>query len=138
MTKKETQQILAILKAAYPNSYKNMTRQEANGTVSVWHLQFSKIPAEVVMIAINKLIAKSTFPPAISEVKDAIRSLYWEIWGDLLENKYHHTLTPSQVDTYNRLLDVVEPIHGENASVPSLKEITGGTFHNLLGGDVNE
>jgi len=36
MTKKEAATILAILKAAYPNSYKGMTQEEAMGTVSVF------------------------------------------------------------------------------------------------------
>ena len=69
MTDKEAIQVLAVLKAAYPNSYKNMTTAEAAGTVNVWAIQFANVPVEVVIIAVNKLIATSTFPPAISEVK---------------------------------------------------------------------
>ena len=33
MTREETVKILAILKAAYPNSYKGMTKEEANATI---------------------------------------------------------------------------------------------------------
>ena len=78
MTREETIKILAILKAAYPNSYKNMTKDEANGTVTIWAMQFANIPADVVMIAINKLISTSPFPPAICEVKEKIKGMYWE------------------------------------------------------------
>ena len=41
MTREETIKVLAILKAAYPNAYKGMTREEAQGTVSVWAMQFA-------------------------------------------------------------------------------------------------
>ena len=50
MTKKEAATILAILKAAYPNSYKNMTHEEAMGTISVWAIQFAGMPADIVLI----------------------------------------------------------------------------------------
>ena len=63
MTKKEATQILAILSAAYPSSYRNMTEQEAQGTVMVWCTQFGDISAEVVMMAVNKCISSSKFPP---------------------------------------------------------------------------
>ena len=78
MTNIEATQILAILKAAYPNSYRGMSKEEAQGTVTVWAIQFADIPVEMVTIAVNKLIASSPFPPAISEVKRKLGSLYWE------------------------------------------------------------
>lgn len=78
MTKTETVKILAILKAAYPNSYKGMSKEEANATVTIWAAQFAGIPVEIVMMAVNKLISTNQFPPAISEVKQRISNLYWE------------------------------------------------------------
>ena len=37
MTRDETTKVLALLKAAYPNSYKGMTKEEAMGTISIWN-----------------------------------------------------------------------------------------------------
>lgn len=85
MTRKEAIQVLAILKAAYPNSYKGMSRDEANGTVNVWATQFAKYPPMLVMIAVNKLISTNTFPPSICEVKEKIRGMYYEAWSKLRE-----------------------------------------------------
>ena len=93
MTKAETTKILAILKAAYPNSYKNITKEEASGTVMIWATQFSNIPAEVVMLAINKLIATKPFPPAICEVKEKIKDFYWEAKETLDRNERLKNLT---------------------------------------------
>ena len=81
MTKKEAATILAILKAAYPNSYKNMTSEEAMGTVSVWAIQFADMPADIVLMAVHKAISSSPFPPAISEVKEKLSTLHWEAYS---------------------------------------------------------
>ena len=132
MTKEETIKVLAILKAAYPNSYKNMNKDEANATVTVWAVQFADIPAEVVMIAINKLIATSTFPPAISEVKERIQSLYWEILGALIENEQFKKLTDEQEAKCRKLLDAVDSYRSQQKIEPSIKELIGGNARAAL------
>ena len=80
MTKKEAVQILAILKAAYPNSYRGMSKEEATGTVNIWLMQFADMPADIVLMALNKLVASSKFPPTIAEVKDKLSNLHWEAY----------------------------------------------------------
>ena len=135
MTREETIKILAILKAAYPNSYKNMTKEEANGTVAIWSMQFTNIPADVVMVAINKLISASPFPPAISEVKDKIRGLYWESWEALRFNQEEKTLTPEQEAMYKRIFIAAESLRNcGSGKEPSLQEmIQGENNHFLIG-----
>lgn len=136
MTREETIKVLAILKAAYPNSYKNMTKDEANGTVAIWSMQFSTIPVEVVMIAINKLISTSPFPPAICEVKEKIRGLYWEVWEKLKENEHMKLLTPEEEAMLRKIHSVVEPLYRNAKTEPTICELTGGLKNTLLiGGD---
>ena len=132
MTREETIKILAILKAAYPNSYRNMSKEEASGTVAVWAMQFAQFPAEVVMIAINKLISSSPFPPAICEVKDKIRGMYWEVWGILTQDKQYNQLTADQKATYQRMLDAIEPLRASEKTEPSITELMGGNNKNLM------
>lgn len=133
MTREETIKILAILKAAYPNSYKNMSKEEANGTVTVWAMQFSNYPAEVVMIAVNKLIASSVFPPTICDVKKKVDSLYWELWEGLEMHKRMNNLSENQEKYYRKLLNAVEPIRSRLSTEPSLFELTSGSYTYLLG-----
>ena len=132
MTRDEAIKILAILKAAYPNSYRNMSKDEANGTVMVWSMQFANIPAEVVMIAINKWINTSPIPPAICEVMEKIRGMYWEVWGALEEHRQLKTLPPEQEAMYKRIYEVVEPLYRSAKNEPSISEITSGGSKNLL------
>ena len=132
MTREETIKVLAILKAAYPNSYKTMSVDEANATATVWAVQFADMPAEAVMIAINKLIGTSPFPPAISEVKDRIKGLYWELLVVLQENKEIRTLTDEQEGKYRWLLNSIESVHHQPSLEPSIKELIGGTNQSIL------
>lgn len=123
MTREETIKVLVILKAAYPNSYKGMTREEAQGTVSVWAMQFAAFPVEVVLLAINKIIASSTFPPTISEVKEKMRGMYWELWGILKTNEVQDTLTDLQVKRYQSMLAAIEPLRASANNEPAISDI---------------
>lgn len=132
MTRDETIKILAILKASYPNSYRGMTKDEANGTVAVWATQFAKMPADVVMIAVNKLISTNTFPPSINEVKDKIRNLYWETWGMLNDHKRYNNLDEKTVARLERIMEIVEPMRSRMTNEPTLGELLKG-FEGYLG-----
>lgn len=123
MTREETIKVLAILKAAYPNSYKNMTREEAQGTVSVWSMQFAAFPVDVVLLAVNKIISSSPFPPAISEVKEKMRGMYWEVWATV--NQHNGTLDDVQVRQYQRILDAIEPMRSQPTNEPAISDILG-------------
>ena len=124
MTREEAIKVLAILKAAYPNSYRGMTKEEAHGTVAVWAAQFAGMPASVVMIAVNKIISKNTFPPSINEVKDEIRGLYWETWQSL---DYHRRglipLPDKTVAALEEILQIVEPMQSRGTNAPTLTEL---------------
>lgn len=139
MTRDETIKVLAILKAAFPNSYKGMTKDEANGTVAVWAAQFGNIPASVVMIAVNKLISTSNFPPSINEVKQKIRGLYWEVWDELETHrratigiktskdaepiKFGKPLDERTVAQLEEIMRIVEPMRTMSKIEPTLGEL---------------
>lgn len=141
MTRTETIKVLAILKAAYPNSYKGMTKDEANGTVNVWATQFINIPASVVMIAVNKLISTNTFPPSIGEVKEKIRGLYYEAMQEL---PYQHgglyanntvEMPPQKVALLKEIIKTVEPMRTMQRIEPTLGELLDGFSGYLSGAD---
>ena len=74
MNKEETQQILTVMKAAYPSFYKGITRKDAIATVNLWADIFQDDPAVEVGLAVKSLIATRTnnFPPTIGEVKEEL------------------------------------------------------------------
>ena len=77
MNREETLAIMGVLKAAYPNYYKDMKRDEAEGIVALWTEMFKDDPATVVGLAVKAHIAndKKGFPPHIGAIKDAIVKL---------------------------------------------------------------
>ena len=74
MTRDETIDLLSVLKAAYPNFYKDMTRRDADHVISLWFEMFKDEPAPLVILAVKRHIATDTkgFPPHIGAIKDAI------------------------------------------------------------------
>ena len=77
MTKTETVQVLAILKAAYPHFYRNASKQDALTAVNLWHELFADDSADVVAAAVKALIAtdEKGYPPHIGAVKARMRQL---------------------------------------------------------------
>ena len=77
MTKSETAQVLAILKAAYPHFYRNASKQDALTAVNLWHELFADDPEDVVAAAVKALIAtdEKGYPPHIGAVKAKMRQL---------------------------------------------------------------
>lgn len=72
MTREETKAILAILKAGYPNFYKDMTKEDATNTINLWTTMFADDPAQVVIEAVKSLMCTLKFPPTIADVKEKI------------------------------------------------------------------
>lgn len=122
MTKKEALQILAILKAAYPSSYNGMTKEEATGTVAVWCMQFANVPAEIVMMAIHKLISTNKFPPSISEVKSKIGSIHYEAY-ERLYSSLGEFLTDETRAQYQRIYDATKDFKIATMAEPSLQNM---------------
>ena len=145
MNREETTQILAILKAAFPNSFKNMTQQEAAGTVTTWQVQFNDIPFDIVMIALQKVISVSEFPPTVAAIRGQFRSIYIDACdalrdhGDKLTERernrcfdiknllsiYYVCSTPPEIP----LLDVLKILpdkHAESITAETTKQLQGG------------
>lgn len=129
MTREETVQILSLLKAAYPASYKGMTRDEANGVISVWATQFARTPADVILIAVNKLIAKNRFPPSVSEVKEKLNDMYDEAVWELSLDRTYGQLTTEQTARLVRIADACKC-----DAEPTLLSLAGAEPENLLTG----
>lgn len=100
--------MLAILKASYPNSYKNLTQEEAQGIVSVWSVQFANIPADIVLMALNKAVGENDFPPTIAEVKRKICSIHNETYDVIERHHRMNNLTEAELENYKRIYKATE------------------------------
>lgn len=135
MTKEETLELMAILKAAYPNSYNGMTKQEAIGVVTVWHLHFAYVPADIVFMALQKAISASKFPPSINEVKSKLQAVYWEAQEALDDLAF--PLPPAERAAFQRVCKATYPYKMASIAEPSVRQMisTGPhTSHGLAEG----
>ena len=77
MDTRETQGILAMIKAAWPNFYRDLPKTDLMAAVNLWQVQFAEYDVRLVKAAVHALIATQTegFPPTIGAVKEQIGKL---------------------------------------------------------------
>ena len=77
MTRSETKVVLSLIKSAYPNAYRDMTRADLESLVALWAEMFQDDPFEHVASAVKSIILtdENGFPPSIGQVKSRIRML---------------------------------------------------------------
>ena len=115
MTRQDALKILAVLKIAYPNSYRGIDEDSASAMARLWATQFSNIPYSVVSLAVEQIISKSTFPPTIAEIKAELRVLWCN--ATTLLRMHEQSLT-GEFGTEGRL---------DNSTVERLKAIADAT-----------
>lgn len=98
--------ILATLKAAYPDSYKYVNKDEAAAIANVWAKHFFDLPFDLIEVAVDKWVHVKEKPPTISQLRKEIGSLYWEAKEELDKHiKYKH-LTADVVKYYERMKEI--------------------------------
>lgn len=135
MTREETLAIMGVLKAAYPNFYKDMRRSEAEGIVELWSIMFDQEPAQLVAAAVKAHIASDVkgFPPHIGAIKDAIVKLTKPPELELSEmeawNIVRRAIKGSYMEAWSRKErygDQVSAVYHFEQLPPLLQQIVGG------------
>lgn len=94
MDRRETIQVLSVLRAAYPNFYRGMGKQELEGIVDLWATMFAEDDPKMVAGAVKAFIATDSkgYPPVIGVIKEKLREITTppmmseqEAWGLVLE-----------------------------------------------------
>ena len=129
MTKQEAARILTILKAAYPATYRNITDNEAKGTIALWAAEFRIVPFEAVAMALKNLIKTSKFSPTIAEVYKEVKGLYWEASMQLIA--INEDYSEAELAEFQRIKDMIEPLVRQDIE---LEEIASGQHLGLTEG----
>lgn len=68
---------MATLKAAYPQYYRGLSKDDLNAVVQLWSVLFAEDEYKDVVLAVHTLIVSrvDTFPPVIGEIKAALREV---------------------------------------------------------------
>ena len=102
MERSDVLRIMAVLRGAYPQFYRDISRQEAEATVNLWTDMFSGDDPALVAAAVKTLIASDEkgFPPHIGAVKAYLRRITepkglgeleaWNmVWRAVQNSSYH-------------------------------------------------
>lgn len=68
MTRSEVKQLLALIKAAYPNHYKGQSDDDLRAAVNVWYLALEDHDATFIGAGIKRLLQTSVYPPVPADV----------------------------------------------------------------------
>ena len=91
MNLQETQQLLTILKLSYPNSYKDMSKEQAIETVKLYFDFFGEHQTVLVVQALKNYIKSNKYPPSIAGLQEQIELLTnqgntnEELWGKMVK-----------------------------------------------------
>ena len=77
MDRRQTAQVLSILKAAYPNFYRGMGKADLEQILSLWTDMFQDDDPRIVAGAVKAFIASDSkgFPPVIGTIKEKVRQI---------------------------------------------------------------
>lgn len=139
MDKTGTLQLLATLKAAYPNFYQGQTESNMNVAVNLWAEMFADDDPAIVAAAVKALIATDTkgFPPSIGAVKAKIRQITTpeemteqEAWG-LVYKALGRSLYNAQ-EAFDALPRNVQSIVGTASQLRDWAMLDSGTVQSVI------
>lgn len=120
MTVKETAKIMAIVKVAYPQYYKDISTEEARQMAMLWQSMLADYPYQIVSNAVKALIATSKFPPTIAEIIEKIQLITnppecsdieaWAMVKNALRNSYYN----SQIEFDNLPMSIQKALGSHN------------------------
>ena len=74
MTKEETQKLMQMLAAVYPQFYKSKNGREKQVALEVWAVAMAPYPFGFIAAGIQRLVQQNTFAPSAAEVISAAKA----------------------------------------------------------------
>ena len=124
MNKQEAYNILALLQANYPDSFRGMTKEAVQVKVNLWAEMFEDEPLELVATAAKAFMATDTkgFMPTVGQIKEQIAQLQhddrlteqevWNIVSQAISNGIY-----GAVEEFNKLPPDVQKLVGSPATL---------------------
>lgn len=78
MDRQESIKLLALIKVAYPTSYRDLDDASKNATVNMWQASFADVPYGIMMQAFNHFRLRNKFPPTVAEMVDELRLVHFQ------------------------------------------------------------
>lgn len=92
MTLEEAVKLLALIKLAYPNSYRDIDKDTQLATVNMWQRAFDTVPFAIMELALDHFVKVSKFPPTIADICDELKTIHYEALQNVLSGAEHRNL----------------------------------------------
>ena len=83
MTTEEAAKLLALIKVAYPTSYRDLDEDSTWATIKMWENTFADVPYVILTLAFENFRRRSKYPPTIAEMYEELNHLYYIAIGDI-------------------------------------------------------
>ncbi len=77
MNKTEAAKLLALIKVAYPSTYRDMDNATTMATVNMWQSTFSTVPYPIMEMAFDHFRRVSKFAPTIADMYAELKGLHF-------------------------------------------------------------
>lgn len=119
MNRKETNQLLALFKLAYPTAYRDISEKTKVATVNMWQSTFDTVPYPLMERAFHGYRMAHKYPPTVAEMVESLEKLYAEA-----ETIWH----------VQRMLGNRQPMEQMDAIMDCIKPyLQGGEKRSMLG-----
>lgn len=78
MNKQEAAKLLSLIKLSYPTAYRDIDKETANATVTMWASSFADCPYGIIEQAFNHYRMTHKFPPTVAEMVEELQHIYHE------------------------------------------------------------
>ena len=143
MTREEVKMMLSILRTAYPNAYRNMSRDDAMKTIEFYHNRFEGYPSDLVVQALNLYVDENEYPPTVAGIKkyitmiqgsDDYEQMFNELWMAICGAKKFTDLCPQN----QRYIQSQRALDDLGQSEKTLREVVHGQYLRRIGDICNE
>ena len=76
MNKQEAAKLLSLIKLSYPEAYRDIDKETANATVSMWAMSFPDVPYPIMEQAFNHFRMVSKFHPKVAEMVEELKQIH--------------------------------------------------------------
>ena len=78
MNKQEAAKLLSLIKLSYPTAYRDIDKETANATVTMWASSFPDVPYPIMEQGFNHYRFSNKFPPTVAEMVEELKRIYHE------------------------------------------------------------
>ena len=80
MNRKETNQLLALFRLAYPMAYRDISEKTRAATLNMWQSTFDTVPYSLMERAFDGYRMEHKYPPTVAEMVEALKKAQaWEV-----------------------------------------------------------